>query len=380
MNLHRQSYVSSTTAIYHEKIIREYEIQIQEYEDGKRRSDTIINQLQAKLNEKKKLLKTLLEEQDQNSIEFEKLCKENLMLKRNLAQVEARNIDLQNDIFNITATNISLTEEQEQMSNLNKSTVAPLKQQLNELTNENYYLQTKLKYVINEYEKVKEQNKLEKIQSRVQVKRGFKITKNRNVFINLKKQKKKFRNLEKRYFIILEKMKRLNIVNTCIINLEHVEHEKQTTETNAKQKKTDKRNVFTETLNTTMTSKHPEDKPEKPGTCEDKSVTFTENTAIKKPKIYIFSDNIGRGLVGHMVRKLSNNFELFNSCKPDAKIENLVESLYKIENKLSDQDTLISESFRIAGPVYKTDFCNLTGCLELATPPSRVGPTLQCLR
>lgn len=124
-----------------DELISLYEEKIEDLDSSNKTYELLISKMQVKLNDKEKLIKVLTEEQQENSIEFEIILKENLKLKNELAKKESENIDLQNELINLSGLNHTLTEETEEIFHNNSNTIQTLKSQLNQLKNENHELQ-----------------------------------------------------------------------------------------------------------------------------------------------------------------------------------------------------------------------------------------------
>lgn len=127
-----------------EKIINEYELQLTEMKSSINIYEELISKIQFKLTEKEKLIKVLLDEQEENSNTFENMCRENQQLKKSLAEKESEVIDLQNEIINLNEFNCTLLEENEEIGTCNNLIITPLKMQMVEMQKENTCLQNKL--------------------------------------------------------------------------------------------------------------------------------------------------------------------------------------------------------------------------------------------
>lgn len=160
-----------------EAIIKEYETIIKEHAEEKKHYELIIAQIKIDLNKKEKLNNRLIQESEVNCTEYERLCKENTVLKKKLAEEESKYLNLQSDLQYAVDFNMTLKEDQEEINSHNNSIIMPLKKHLNETQKEKELLQLEYNTLLVKYQKLQSSNKW-----------NYKLTK-RNYRSNRKVQK-----------------------------------------------------------------------------------------------------------------------------------------------------------------------------------------------
>lgn len=134
-----------------EETIRKYEIQMREHENERLNYEREIQNLKKKLIEIEKLNDLMSNEQEQNSQEFEMLCKENCELKRKLAAEKERNAELNNDMINVTIANQTLIDNQEEINDIQNSFITPMKNEMRSIVKENEDLHLKYNKLLQEH-------------------------------------------------------------------------------------------------------------------------------------------------------------------------------------------------------------------------------------
>lgn len=271
------------------KTISALEKQIEEKDDSIRTYEKLICNIDRKLKDKERLILTLEDEYEQNSLEFEKLCKENQLLKKHLAEKEAFIIDLQNDLITMETVNSKVNEDYEEVINLNNNIMTPYKKQLNEINMENRLLQVKLNQITDEYNNVR--TILEsKNYSSVNIK-GSSVYKNRKLFKKIGQQNKKIKKLQKEYTQLQrETCQPIEIHNS----------------------KMNYRNYLT--------------KPSKTTENDNNKIKTIEKSCQEKGKILIFSGKTGKGLGEYFKRICYRYNSVTNICKPFAGPDKILEN------------------------------------------------------
>lgn len=128
-----------------DKQIQQNEEEISELKDSIKTYELLICDLRKKIIKEENLVKILLKEQEDNSSEFERICKDSVTLKKQLAQKDSVISELENNFKNQNKLYNTLLEENEELECTTNSLFTPLKTKLNEISKENDLLQTKLK-------------------------------------------------------------------------------------------------------------------------------------------------------------------------------------------------------------------------------------------
>lgn len=185
-----------------EDMISKQEERIQELESIIKTYEKSMCNLNSKLKDRERLISTMVKEQDENIIEYERMCKENTNLKKKLAQTEVVTIDLRNQLLKLTDINLNLSNENDEVCNTNNSMIIPLQNKCFELQTENSVLHKKIAQTINEFHSLDQSNR--KYNDDVAHLNYFSFEQYKNKKINkkIRKQAKKIRNLESKIRVI----------------------------------------------------------------------------------------------------------------------------------------------------------------------------------
>lgn len=203
-----------------DETINKYEHKVADLEGSIKFYENLISNLHKKLTEKEKLIILLTNEQDENSVEFEKMCKDNQCLKKQLSEMESRMAELQCDVLNLTEINQTITEESEEFcinNSINNTSI--LKMQMVELEQQNGLLQRKVIdtiYELNDYKNKTETRNTNKINTEI-IRKFINKTLSRKI----RKQKKLIRNLQNKYRIFKnnnKKLERKQLSQDCLMH------------------------------------------------------------------------------------------------------------------------------------------------------------------
>lgn len=144
----------SQTVKENEKIIKDYELQFREYEKEKKQHISVIEDLRRKLSERENLNNLLLKEQEENSNEYELICKTNQELKNKLAKEEIKNTELHSALLNVTITNKTILEDQDSINNFQNSYISPLKNEMCQISKEKKVIQLKYNQLLKKHKEL----------------------------------------------------------------------------------------------------------------------------------------------------------------------------------------------------------------------------------
>lgn len=275
----------------------------------------LISGLQIKLSDKEKLINILTNEQEENAYEYEKICKENTNLKRQMAKLEAENSDIRNDVLNLTELNQTLTEENDEVCIANNSYIVPLKSQVNEMHLENNALQIKLAEVTKELHQYK--LNIDKSECKFHIpKVRLNIYRNRKLERRITKLRKKIRKLQQLYnksnktinksngeLEINGATDKIQIMNKTNLNITE-------DETTSLEKETKLRNGFSNDVGEN-------NKP--------------KNNCISK--LRIVGDNFVRGLGVQLLNEFENKKDIYCSVYGNASFQTILKSAHNIVKK-----------------------------------------------
>lgn len=179
-----------------DETINKLEEKVLKLEDSVNFYERLICEYRLRLKEKDNLINVLKNEQEEFSQDFEKMCKENSILKRELATKDLENTDLQNSIINLNDVNQTLNEENEEININNNSIIVPLKNQLIEMQKENTHLNNKITEIITQYPTWDKQKSSTVTLSLHKSLKNLKYIRNRKLSKKIRRQVKNIKKLE----------------------------------------------------------------------------------------------------------------------------------------------------------------------------------------